>query len=168
MDKHTETERRFLIAMPDISALDNLENCKKVNIVQTYLSVREGFTDRVRLSESAGKSIYTRTTKSRISAMSNIEDEREISEDEYNSLLKFADKSRRAIHKTRYKISSGNLIYEIDIYPFWRKQAVMEVELESEEQPVPPLKGIRVLRELTGIREYGNAALSYRIPDEDE
>ncbi len=167
MGGHTETERKYLIAMPDEGALARLENCEKTSIAQTYLRVREGFTDRVRLREGASGRVYTRTIKNRISEMSNIEDERVISEDEYLSLLKSADAARRTIYKTRYTVSRGGLLYEIDIYPFWRKQAVMEVELESEAQYVPPLEGIKVLRDLTGIREYGNAALSLKVPEED-
>ena len=38
------------------------------------------------------------------------------------------------IHKVRYCLPEGGLVFEIDVYPFWRRLAVMEVELQREEQ----------------------------------
>lgn len=167
MSAPMEIERKYLIRRPDERALAAIPGCAYTDIEQTYLAVRPGHTDRVRARESGGLCVYTRTVKTRVSDMSNIEREREITRDEYLRLLARADKTRVTIRKRRYALEYAGRVFEIDIYPFWAKQAVMEVELESEGQAVELPPCIDVLRELTGLREYGNAALSFSVPPED-
>ena len=43
-----EIERKFLIEYPDIEALEKNPNCKKVEIIQTYLNSGNGDEIRVR------------------------------------------------------------------------------------------------------------------------
>ena len=53
-------------------------------------------------------------------------------------------------------------------YPFWQKQAVLEVELPSEdtELVLPPY--LTVLCDVSGDRRYKNVSLARAIPDENE
>ena len=53
-----------------------------------------------------------------------------------------------------------------DLYPFWEKQAVLEVELRDEDEgfQIPP--ELRILREVTGDPRYLNSSLAREIPDE--
>ena len=162
-----ECERKFLIRRPDLSLLLS-SGAKKSDIVQTYLMAEIGTTARVRMRTSDTGTKYTHTVKRRINALSAFEDERVITEAEYNLLLKGADPSRRPIQKTRYVLPYDAHFFEIDIYPFWEKQAVMEVELSSEEEAfsIPPV--ISVIREVTSDRAYKNISLSKVVPPEDK
>ena len=58
-------------------------------------------------------------------------------------------------------------MFEIDVYPFWKHQAIMEVELKDEGEAAPLPPDVTVLRELTGDRVYSNAALALSVPRED-
>ncbi len=151
-----------MIAMPDASFLASLDGTE---IVQTYLMSDNGATERIRKRGKNGSYVYTHTVKYKISNMSRREDEREISAEEYAVLLKRADPERNTIEKLRYCYDYAGLTWEIDVFPFWKDKAFMEVELERESQSFDFPAGIKVLRELTDDKRYTNAALAKHIPE---
>ncbi len=159
-----ETERKFLIRMPDVSALEALDGAKKAEIVQTYLKSDSGVTRRVRKKTVCGEIRYILTDKTKLSDMSCIEEEREIDEARYSELLKTVVYGTQAIEKTRHAIPYGGFVWEIDVYPFWQDRAIAEIELESEEQEfeIPPF--VSVIREVTEDKRYKNRALAESIP----
>lgn len=161
-----EIERKYIIAMPDLDSIRRAEGGTYSRITQTYLSSPSGVTHRVRRREYDGGTVYTETKKVRIDRISVYEDERELSAEEYERLLTLADPARTPISKERYTLPSGGLTVEIDVYPQWTRTAVMEIELPSRETlpPIPPF--IEVIREVTGEREYSNAAMSLSFPKE--
>ena len=167
MSAKPETERKFLIAMPDEGFLAAQEGALCDRIVQTYLAAEPGVTARVRRREGSAGVSYTHTEKRRLTAMTAWEDEREITEEEYLALLKGADPTLRPIEKRRYTVPMGDLSLEIDLYPFWKRQAVLEVELPSEETALSLPPYITVLREVTADRRYKNVSLAGCIPPED-
>ena len=158
-----EIERKFMIAMPDESFLALMD---RTEIVQTYLLGEKGSTERVRKRGREGDYTYTHTVKYKISNISRREDEREISREEYNELLKRADPERNTIYKYRYCYEHAGLVWEIDVFPFWEDKAFMEVELVSEEQALDFPPNIRIIRELTDDKRYTNAALAKHIPED--
>lgn len=162
---NTEIERKFLIGYPDRELLKKSPDCRIFEFEQTYLLCDDG-SMRVRKSECCGKTEYIRNIKKRISDMAHLEDERVISEETYRELLLCADKSRNVVKKTRYKIPFENHIMEIDIYPFWKDRAVLEVELseENEEFAIPDY--IRIIKEVTYDNRYSNKALAKDIINE--
>lgn len=161
-----EIERKFLIKMPSLDMLKQ-QGAAELKMVQTYLDAPKGTTARVRKVETDGEVKYIYTSKQRISAITCIEDEREITQEEYLVLLEKEDKNRKPIIKTRYKLPFENHIFEIDIYPFWQDKAVMEVELSSEDEAfsVPPI--LEIIKEVTDDVRYKNFALaSGDIPED--
>ena len=156
-----EIERKYMIAMPDKAFLQTLD---KSEIVQTYLVGDKGATERVRKRGLPGCYVYTHTVKYKISNMSRREEEREITRDEYELLLKRADPERNTIEKIRYCHEHAGLTWEIDVFPFWDDKAFMEVELENEMQVLDFPPEIRIIRELTDDKRYTNAALAKQIP----
>jgi len=48
----------------------------------------------------------------------------------------------------------------VDLYPFWQDQAVLEVELEQEDDLISIPPELTVLREVTGDAAYKNAVLA--------
>ena len=165
MSVNTEIERKFLIRRPDDQFLLSLPHTE---ILQTYLkNDQPGVTERVRKRGLDGKYVYTHTAKTRIDPMSCIEDESEITEEEYLLVLSRADSSKAPVQKMRCLIEKGGFTFEIDVYPFWKKQAVMEVELPSEQAEFIIPETVTVLREVTGNRAYSNTRIAACIPDED-
>ena len=90
-----------------------------------------------------------------------------LSQEEYVTLMVEADPAFRPIHKTRYCLSENGLYYEIDIYPEWKDNAVMEIELYSEDQEIVFPDGIDILREVTGDPAYSNHELARIRPKEE-
>ena len=158
-----ETERRFLIKMPPETRLGALGGD---SIVQTYIESEKGVSERVRARTHEGKTTYTHTKKRRISEVSSFEDERVIDGGEYAALADRRESGTSPIKKTRYVLPYRGLNFEIDVYPQWRKTAVMEVELPREDSGLELPPEIEVIREITGERMYSNHAMSRSFPDE--
>ena len=159
-----EIERKFLIEYPDVNELEAYPNSTKSEIAQTYLLTDDGFTSRIRKRTTNGATKYIFTEKKRVNDVKCIENEREITKEEYNDLLKLADPKRNTIEKTRYCLPYGGRVVEIDIYPFWTDRAIAEVEMEDEGESVRLPGFIKVIREVTAEKAYKNVALAKEIP----
>ena len=163
-----ETERKFLIRMPAIDALRAMPDYEESAIEQIYLRAPTGRTHRIRRRVYDGRTVCTETVKQRINAMQAYEDEHEISEADFEEKRALRDVSRHVVFKNRHTFIYKKQLFEVDIYPFWAHQCVVETELSdpNEQPPWPPC--LALLREVSGDRAYSNAALSKCIPPEDE
>lgn len=155
-----EIERKFLIEYPNIKWLESLPNCRKVDIIQTYLVSGNGDELRVRQRGENGSYICFKTRKRLIDGMKRIELEERLSQEEYMRLLMEADPTKRPIRKTRYCLTWDNQYFEIDVYPFWNDRGVAEIELSDENTPIRFPKELKVIREVTDDPAYKNAALA--------
>ena len=162
--KPVEIERKFLIYFPNIKELETMPNCTKVDIVQTYLRSIDGTERRVRARGIDGDYLYYLTEKKVISNLKRVEVERKLSQDEYLQLLMEADNRLHTIHKTRYCLVENNQYFEIDIYPEWDKQAIMEIELNSEDQEIKMPKSIKIIKEVTDDDSYKNYEMAKEMP----
>ena len=159
-DHPYEIERKYLIAYPDTSWLENDPLCKKIDIEQVYLKSPAGEEIRIRRRGEGGHYIYYETHKKPLDGMKRMSTERRLSKSEYRHLLKNADPARRAIHKTRYCLAYENQYFVIDLYPFWSDQAILEIELKDEADPVNFPPQVKVIREVTDDPAYKNASLA--------
>lgn len=155
-----EIERKYLIEYPDKKWLEALPNCRKVEIIQTYLRSDEGEEKRVRQRGADGHYVYYLTTKRNVTGIKRVETEKRLSEKEYLRLLMDADPTRRPIRKDRYCLTHDNQYFEIDVYPFWSDKAIVEIELREENQAIRFPEELRVIREVTDDEAYKNAALA--------
>lgn len=155
-----EIERKYLIAYPDIQWLESCPTCQKVEIIQTYLHSNKDEEVRVRQRGIDGNYIYVKTTKKKISDMKRIEVEKRLTQREYLALLMEADTTKRQIRKTRYCLTYENQYFEIDVYPFWSHQAIMEIELSDEQEQVVLPPQIEVMKEVTDDDSFKNASLA--------
>ena len=162
MSKNYEIERKFLIKMPNILTLTENNDCKKIYISQTYLKNHT----RIRVLKSKEKTKYIKTKKIKVSDLTRIEYESEITKEEYEELLALADTKRQTINKTRYKYPYKNKVFEIDIFDFWDDRAVVEIEIQSENEEfvLPPF--LEIIKEVTHNPEYRNFAIAKKIPKE--
>lgn len=156
-----EIERKFLIRYPDIKQLESMSNCEKIEIMQTYLCAsKTDEEDRIRQRGKDGHYLYTRTTKRRLSGTKRVEIERRLTQEEYLALLMEADPAYHQIRKTRYCLVYDSQYFEIDVFPFWKDQAIAEIELKNEADPIRFPPNIHVLREVTGDEAFYNRALA--------
>lgn len=155
-----EIERKFLIDYPDLQWLERQSNCCRVEIIQTYLKAPAGEEIRVRQRGIDGSFVYYKTIKRALSGLKRVEIEERLSREEYLTLLMEADTTRRQIRKTRYCLTWDSQYFEIDVYPFWQNQAILEIELSHEDAAVRIPPEITVIREVTGEEAFKNAALA--------
>ena len=155
-----EIERKFLIGYPDVAMLEKLPNCQRVEIIQTYLTAPEGEESRVRQRGCDGSYVYFQTTKRTVTGLKRVEVERRLSQDEYLRLLMDASPDCRPIRKTRYCLTHENQYFEIDVYPFWKDRAIMEIELSSEDTPIRFPDFLEIIRDVTEDPAYKNSALA--------
>lgn len=160
-----EIERKYLIERPRETLLAAEAGVRVQEIEQTYLQAPKGKTRRVRRLTENGCTRLIYTEKTRLNALTALEEEYEITPDRYAVLLREADPERCPIQKRRYAIPYGKGVCEVDIYPFWQKHATLEIELSSEEETpdIPPF--LTVLRDVSEDRRFKNVNLALRGTD---
>lgn len=158
-----EIERKFLIQYPDAALLNSIQ--KGCSIEQTYLLPTKQFPSRRvrKCSYSDGTIEYVYTEKQPVSEICRIENERAISEHEYNLLLCHSDKTRNSIIKTRYYLCDSHHVFELDVYPFWKDRAIMEIELKDENDKYDIPDSIKVIKDVTSDKRYSNKSLAKEV-----
>ncbi len=161
--KNLEIERKFLIKMPAAEMLSSLKSIRIAEITQTYTTIGV----RLRKWSEQGRTTYIKTVKKHLTDITRIEEESEISSAEYDELMSFADKDRRSLQKTRYIYPFNGKVIEIDVFPFWSKQAFCEVELTAEDERFLLPEFIEIIKEVSADKAYRNYALTKNIPKEE-
>ena len=143
-----EVERRWLVKIPP-----NIDDFTYHTIEQAYLSPESGFQGRIRRWDD--KFIYTEKARTGSSAV-RIENEREITENEYNEYKKHT--ILNTVKKKRYIIPYGGLEFEFDIFENTVESgyAIMEAELPDERVQVTLPDFIEVVAEVTEDSYYTN------------
>lgn len=163
MGDKLEIERKFLVEMPDLRKLKAKFDVIKADISQTYLtSEGNGVERRIRKTKVRGTTYYHFTHKEKIegTGVTRKEHEVEIDKRYYNELKTEADKSLNTIKKKRFIFEYGGRTIELDVYRFWKKQAIVEVEVESEKDVIELPDDIKVIKEVTNDSNYKNAKLA--------
>ncbi|MGM9618322.1 MAG: CYTH domain-containing protein [Oscillospiraceae bacterium] len=159
-----EIERKYLIAMPEEETLARLA-AERWDIIQVYLKSPPGVTARVRQVTAGETTRYFYTEKRRLSALSADETEREVTALEYMRYFYQADTELRPIRKRRWRVPYGGHTLEIDVYPFWKTAAVLEVELSEESEAAALPEWIAVLRDVTEDFRFKNVSLARAVPE---
>ena len=149
-----------MIKYPNIRWLETQASCRKVDIIQTYLTANGDDELRIRQRGENGSYIYYKTLKRRISDTTRTEIEQRLSQEDYLRLLMEADPTKRPIRKTRYCLTYDNQYFEIDVYPFWSDKAIVEIELSDENAEIHLPKELKIIKEVTDDPSYQNAALA--------
>lgn len=158
MSENLEIERKFLVAMPDIEKLDVR---RSLSITQTYLTNGVNHSQRrVRCIEQEDGVKFTYTEKIFITPSVRRENEYEIDRREYEKLLTQKNNDLKPVRKRRVCFLYRGQLFELDCYPFSEKFAILELELENEQQEIFFPETIRIIDEVTGVEEYSNANLA--------
>jgi len=155
-----EIERKFLIEYPDLKLLEGRADCRRVEIIQTYLNAGDNEEVRVRQRGADGSYIYFKTIKRKLTDTTRVEIEERLSQAEYLKLLMDADTTKHQIRKTRYCLTWKGQYFEIDVYPFWKNQAIVEIELLDEQTEIQLPEFLKVIKEVTDDEAYKNASLA--------
>ena len=155
-----EIERKFLIKMPTKAEMRRLGFVAKKNIIQTYLGKRGNTERRIRQrgTKENGYSFFY-TEKTNISKGTRKEVEEKISLARYAELMTDSDTSLYQISKTRHCFVFDNRYFEMDIYPFSKEYAILEIELDNIDEEIN-LPKLRVVKEVTDDPAYSNAELA--------
>ncbi len=153
-----ELEKKFLIEYPDF---ENLSKYKpfKAEIEQVYL-VSDIGSRRIRKRGANNSYSYFETVKIRINGSKCHELENIISESEYNELLKLADPKYSVIKKDRYCFVYNYQYFELDVFPFWKDKALLELELKNENQEFTLPPEIKVIEDVSDNKKYKNKYLA--------
>lgn len=74
---------------------------------------------------------------------------KEISPSEYEALLGEMQPGTPPLYKVRWAFPYKGHTIEIDCYPFWENEAILEVELSAPDEPITLPPEIEVLAEVT-------------------
>lgn len=158
-----EIERKFLLkAVPD------LKPTEVIKIKQWYLKV-EGIWERARSMESSIYGIkWVHTIKTRISDISNLEEEYEMTKKEFDDFVKRCKSTKqnaKYITKERRIYPDGDRKWEVDVFSQKCHIIVAEVEIPSEdyELVIPEFIEKKNLLEVTGMKQFSNRSLSNRV-----
>lgn len=146
-----EIEKKFLVKCEEPKAL--LEE----KYEQGYIVDKKGYEERVR-KKTIGSSVeYIWTSKEDTDSLdTRVENERIISEEEYNKLAKSIKKSISKVRKT-YK-TDDDMIFTLDIYSDGMK--IVEIELDNSEQFFKFPEWVRIIEDVTGQKKYKNINLA--------
>jgi len=151
-----ENERKFKVEL-----VGEIPNAIESDIVQTYLLSEPGTVVRLRKRMMNGSYVYLQTTTKVISDTERLETERNISYNQYVSMLAMADPSRKSIHKIRKSFIWEGQYYELDQFidpdPGF-SVLEMDSKAQGEETKFPPF--IKVLEDVTGNQDYYNINLA--------
>lgn len=147
-----EEERKYIVELTG-----EVPNAIESDIVQTYLTGDPGSEIRLRRRGFAGKFVYVHTTKKRISDTEQIETERQINANLYESMLQQADPYRQTIRKHRKSFIWKGQYFELDAFsePV-SNLMILETKgiANNESVKFPPF--IRVIEDITGNTKYYN------------
>ncbi|MBQ7500178.1 MAG: AAA family ATPase [Clostridia bacterium] len=160
-----EINKRFIIRKPDIAALEAIPGCCRVDIAQSYLvSTDPNTTIRVRQRGLNGTYSYTKTVKRKLHGGGFFSTEIRITKEEYRDMTFNADPILRPIMKNRYCLVKDNIGYKIDVYPFWSDYAILEAEMDPDDELILP-DFVEIVSDITGDQRFYNHSLARKLPD---
>jgi CYTH domain-containing protein len=154
MAKKLEIERKYLL-----KRLPNLRYDKVLEMTQHYLDdgsrIRE--SQVISGSKPSNKKSFFLTKKKKIKMGVYEEDEKLISEKQFNALV---NKSESVMKKTRYIYKAGSLKWEIDVYQI--KMVTAEIELPREDYPfrMPAAIKKELIMDVTEFPQFTSRKLS--------
>ena len=161
-EERYEIEKKFLIEYPDFSYLESLGKCVAVDITQTYMTRKDGIRIRLRKRGIGNDNVYFETIKQTISDTKRIEKERRLSYQEYVQLMAVPG-PKKQLKKKRYCLIYESQYFEIDVFSFWNDKAIMEIELDHEDDEIIFPDFIKIIRDVTSEKEYRSVALATPI-----
>lgn len=151
-------ERKYIVRLTG-----EIPEAIESEITQTYLTSEPQSEVRLRRRTLNGISVNVRTTKKTLPGNKQVETERQIDNNLYESLLRQADPYRCTIRKIRKTFIWRGQFFELDTYlsPVSNLQ-ILETKgiVDHEDVNFPPF--LEVVEDITGKTEYYNYNLALR------
>jgi hypothetical protein len=164
MAANLEIERKFLLKCLPKRREDDI-----YQIEQYYLKNSAGIWERARTYHSEiNGDMYIHTIKTSVSKGVNMEDEYQMTKDEFDSFREKCYKhgaDSKHISKERWIYKDGPLKWEVDKFNSGYNLIVAEIELPTEKYKLTVPQFIKdvMLLEVTGLKQFSNRALSLKI-----
>ncbi len=159
-----EIERKFLL-----KSLPKIDATQKVEIDQYYLKNSSGIWERARTwNSSNGDSKFIHTVKKNVSKGVNIEDEYDMTIDQFNDFKTKclnSPKESKFIKKIRHIYPDDQLYWEVDEFDNGYKLIIAEIEIPKKtfKLTIPNFIKEVMLLEVTGMKQFNNRNLSLKI-----
>lgn len=151
-------ERKYIVRL-----IGDIPGAIESDIKQTYLTSEPRSEVRIRRRTLNGVSVNVRTTKKTLPTNEQVETERQIDNNLYESLMRQADPYRYSIHKIRKTFIWRGQFFELDTYlePISNLQ-ILETKgiVDHKDVNFPPF--LEVLEDITGKTEYYNYNLALK------
>ena len=82
--------------------------------------------------------------------------------------MKNADPRMATVRKTRYEIPYNGKCFEVDVYPFEKDRAVMEIELNSEHEEFETPPFIKIIKEVTEDKAFSNKSIAEKLKSDPD
>lgn len=153
-------KRKYLIELPDASALIDKYGAVITDMTQTYLADSKANTERrIRKQKNGNDYMYFYTEKRSGEDGKKWVTEKPISEKTYNSYLLEANPSLHPVSKEKLCFSYDGHDMAADIYPFSTDKAILFVYGPSlDSAKLPP--EIKMIQDVSGNPEYKNKRLA--------
>lgn len=151
-------ERKYIVKV-----LNEIPEAIESEIYQTYLTSEPRSEVRLRRRTLNGISMNVRTTKKMLSTGEQVQTERQIDNNLYESLMRQADPYRDTIHKIRKTFIWKGQFFELDTYldansglQILETKGIVDHELVN----IPPF--LEVMEDITGNTKYYNYNLALK------
>ena len=151
-------ERKYIVKV-----LNEIPEAIESEIYQTYLTSEPRSEVRLRRRTLNGISMNVRTTKKMLSTGEQVQTERQIDNNLYESLMRQADPYRDTIHKIRKTFIWKGQFFELDTYLDANSGLqILETKgiVDHESVNIPPF--LEVMEDITGNTKYYNYNLALK------
>lgn len=154
-------EKKYLISMPDVEQLIKNKQCRKVHVKQHYIidETRQE-KEKIVLRRENNKNFYYKVVKKNKVKYSN-----SITADKYINKLEDENKKFYHIHKDRYYYIFDSRCIKIDVFPFWKDKAILEVDVLNDRENIKFPKFVHIIEDVTDNEAYKNYYLAEEYND---
>lgn len=154
-------EKKYLISMPDVDQLMKNKQCRKVHVKQHYvIDETRQEKEKIVLRRENNKNFYYKVVKKNKVKYSN-----SITADKYINKLEDETKKFYHIHKDRYYYIFDSRCIKIDVFPFWKDKAILEVDILNDRENIKFPKFVNIIEDVTDNEAYKNYYLAEEYND---
>ena len=149
-------EKKYLINMPDVEQLIKHKQCRKVHVKQHYIiDETKKEKEKIVLRRENNKNFYYKVVKK-----NNVKYSNSITADEYINKLENENNKFYHIYKDRYYYIFDSRCIKIDVFPFWKDKAILEVDILNDRENIRFPKFINIIEDVTKNESYKNYYLA--------
>lgn len=163
IEKNIEYNKKYLIKIPD---LEKLSYNRKIKIIQNYLYTdNDNVEKRIRQRKYGENCSYYYTEKYKIDSdqTGRLKSDRKITEREYLSLLSQINPKYRQITKDRYCFVYKNQYFNLDVFPFDKEKALLEISLKENDTRIDIPNFLEIIKDVTDDESFRNICLSEKM-----